>query len=206
MKIIFRIMKRNYNILVLTLLLAFASCSFTTKTFSDPNKDKLLIQVITYVLERGHFDPKEMDDAFSAEVYSDYLDALDPLKRYFYQSDINEFEKYKTELDDQIKAYDISFFNLTHERLLERIEEAKAIYQGVLAEPFDYDVVEEFSSKYEDSEYVKNKKEMKERWRKQLKFSNISNYDELVIEQESLSKEKNSEAETQEGDIKSKIL
>ncbi|WP_223032822.1 carboxy terminal-processing peptidase [Hanstruepera marina] len=197
-------MKRNYNILVLVLLLAFASCSFTTKTFSDPNKDKLLLQVITYVLERGHFDPQDMNDEFSMEVYSDYLDNLDPLKRYFYQSDIDEFEKYKTEIDDQIKAYDLSFFNLTHERLLQRIEEAKVIYKEVLSKPFDYTIDEEFSSDYDSSPYVKTKKEMKERWRKQLKFSNISNYDELVIEQENL--EKNADSQDEDSENESKIV
>jgi len=79
-------MKRKYNVLILLLLLAFASCSFTSKTFSDPNKDKLLIQVITYVLENGHFDPKDMNDGFSEGVFTDYLEQLDPLKRYFYKS------------------------------------------------------------------------------------------------------------------------
>src|SRR5690554_2573505 len=96
-----RFMKRNYKILVLVVLLAFASCSFTTKTFDEPDKDKLLIQVITYVLQRGHFDPKEINDEFSIEVFDGFLDQLDPLKRYFYKSDIDEFEKYKLELDDQ---------------------------------------------------------------------------------------------------------
>ncbi len=69
---------------MLTLLLAFASCSFTSKTFDDPDKDKMLVQIITCVLERGHFDPKDLNDEFSAEVYSDYLENLDPYKRYFY--------------------------------------------------------------------------------------------------------------------------
>ncbi|WP_109682117.1 carboxy terminal-processing peptidase [Xanthomarina spongicola] len=177
-------MKRNYKILMLVLLLAFASCSFTTKTFQDPDKDKLLIQVITYVLQRGHFDPKEINDDFSAEVYADYLDQLDPLKRYFYKSDIEEFENFKFLIDDQLKEYDISFFNLTHERLVQRIEESKAIYKEVLDKPFDYSVDEEFNSDYENMDYVKNKKQMKDRWRQQLKFSNLVNYDDLMIEQE----------------------
>ena len=86
-------MKRNINILMLTLLLAFASCSFTTKTFDNDDKDKLLIQLITYVLEQGHFDPKAMDDNFSVGVYEDYLQQLDPFKRYFHESDIRDFEK-----------------------------------------------------------------------------------------------------------------
>lgn len=184
-------MKRNYKILVLVLLLAFASCSFTTKTFEDPDKDKLLIQVITYVLQRGHFDPKEMNDDFSTQVYTDYLDQLDPLKRYFYKSDIEEFEKFKVLLDDQLKEYDISFFNLTHERLVQRIEESKVIYKDVLKDPFDYSLDEMFNSDYENLDYVKNKKQMKDRWRQQLKFSNLANYDDLVNEQETNEEKKN---------------
>ncbi|MEO8934883.1 MAG: PDZ domain-containing protein, partial [Xanthomarina sp.] len=181
-------MKRNYKILVLVLLLAFASCSFTTKTFEDSDKDKLLIQVITYVLERGHFSPKVLNDEFSSEVFDSYLNQLDPLKRYFYQSDIDEFEKFRFELDDQLKAYDIAFFNLTYGRLIKRIEESKAIYKEVLASPFDYSVNEDFNSDYKNMGYTKNKNQMKERWRQQLKFSNIVNYDDLMTAQEEAKK------------------
>jgi len=178
------IMKRNYKLLLLVLLLAFASCSFTSKTFEDPDKDKLLIQLITYVLDQGHFNPQEVNDDFSQEVFNDYLEQLDPFKRYFYASDIKEFEAYKTDLDDQIKAYDVSFFNITHERLLQRIEESKAIYKEVLSKPFDFSVAEEFSTKYDELPYVNSKKEMKERWKQQLKFSTIANYDDLIAQQE----------------------
>ncbi|WP_452229771.1 carboxy terminal-processing peptidase [Lacinutrix sp. MEBiC02404] len=191
-------MKKKYNVFILLLLLAFASCSFTSKTFDDPDKDKLLIQVITYVLERGHFDPKVLNDEFSSAVYTDYLEQLDPLKRYFYKSDIEEFEKYKTELDDQLKAYDIAFFNLTHERLLKRIEETKTIYKDILNKPFNYSVNESYSSDYEKLEYVKNKKQMKERWRQQLKFTTISNYDDLVTENIKSDKEKKALAKLEE--------
>jgi len=54
-----KLMNRNYRFLLLAMLLAFASCSFTTKKFDDPNKDKLLIRLITIVLNDGHFNPKE---------------------------------------------------------------------------------------------------------------------------------------------------
>lgn len=177
-------MKRNYKVLLLVLLLAFASCSFTTKTFSDPDKDKLLIQVITYVLQQGHFDPLEMDDNFSAEIFSDYINVIDPVKRYFYKSDFEDFEKYKLTIDDQLKVSDITFFNITHERLIKRIEEAKAIYKEVLSEPFDYSLDEVFDTDYENMDFVKNKKELKDRWRKQLKFSTLTNYDAIYSDEE----------------------
>ncbi|TDU42931.1 carboxyl-terminal processing protease [Gelidibacter sediminis] len=178
------IMKRNYKILLLALMLAFASCSFTTKTFDDPDKDKLLMQLITYVLGEGHFSPKDINDEFSEHVFKSYLDQIDPFKRYFYASDIKEFEAYRDKIDDQLKNHDLAFFNLTHQRLLQRIEESKAIYQDVLSNPFDFSVEEEINTEYKTLEYVKSKKEMRERWRTQLKFSTIANYDDLISQQE----------------------
>ena len=178
-------MKRNINILLITLLLAFASCSFTTKTFDDSNdKDKLLIELIIHMLEQAHFEPKEMNDEFSSNVFQDYLNQLDPYKRYFYQSDIKEFSVFKTELDDQLMAYELTFFNLTHERLLTRIEESKELYKEVLKTPFDFTLNEEFNTDYEQQNYVSSIKEMKERWRQQLKFSAIAAYYDIINTQE----------------------
>ncbi len=178
------IMKRNYKILLLALMLAFASCSFTTKTFEDPDKDKLLMQLITYVLGEGHFSPKEINDEFSEQVFKSYLDQLDPFKRYFYASDIKEFEAYKNQIDDQLKNQDLAFFNLTHQRLLKRLAESKDMYKDVLANPFDFTIDEEINTEYKNLEYVTSKKEMRERWRTQLKFSTIANYDDLISQQE----------------------
>ena len=173
-------MKGNYKFLLLALLIAFASCSFTSKKFDDPDKDKLLIQLITYLLDQGHFDPKDINDDFSANVFDDYLNNIDPFKRYFYASDIKEFEAYKNKIDDQIKAYDVSFFNLTHDRLLQRIAESKDIYTQILEEPFDFSKEEKYNADYEKLTYVTSKSEMKERWRQQLKFSTIANYDDVI--------------------------
>ncbi|WP_179022093.1 carboxy terminal-processing peptidase [Winogradskyella forsetii] len=176
-------MKGNYKFLLLALLIAFASCSFTSKKFEDPDKDKLLIQLITYLLDQGHFDPKDINDDFSSHVFDTYLDNIDPFKRYFYASDIKEFEAYKNNIDDQIKAYDVSFFNLTHERLLQRIAESKTIYSDILDKPFDFSKEEDYNADYEKLTYVTNKQEMKERWRQQLKFSTIANYDDAIAQQ-----------------------
>tara|TARA_R100001369_G_scaffold38462_1_gene64196 strand:- start:55523 stop:57658 length:2136 start_codon:yes stop_codon:yes gene_type:complete len=177
-------MKRNYKFLVLVLLMAAASCSFTTKTFNDPNKDKLLIDLITYVLERGHYDAKTIDDGFSKEVYKDYLSAVDPLKRFFYKEDVETFAVYEDKIDDQIKGKDLTFFNLTHDKLLERMKEVRGIYKEILAEPFDFSEDEDINTNYEDIDYVNSRGELKERWRKQLKFSTLGNYYDSKEDQE----------------------
>jgi len=156
--------------------MAAASCSFTTKSFNDPNKDKLLIDLITYVLEKGHYDAKTIDDGFSKEVYKDYLDAIDPLKRFFYEEDVKEFVVYQDKIDDQIRGKDLTFFNLTHDKLLERMKEVRGIYKEILAEPFDFSEDEDINTNYEEIDYISSRAELKERWRKQLKFSTLANY------------------------------
>jgi len=176
-------MKRNYKVLSLLLVLAFASCSFTSKKFSNTDKDKLLIQIITFVIDNGHFDPIAIDDAFSEELFSDFIEVMDPVKRYFYESDYKDFEKHKFTIDDQLKAVDVTFFNVVHDRFIKRIEESKEIYKAILSKPFDYTIEEDFDTDYEKSKFVKNKRALKERWRKQLKFSTISNYDDILDEE-----------------------
>ncbi len=188
-----RLMKKNFKVLLLSVFVAAASCSFTTKEFNDPNKDKLLIDLITYVLDKGHYDPKDMDDDFSKGVYKDFIITMDPLKRYFMASDLKVFSEYETEIDDQIRSKELTFFNLVHDRYKERLEESKEFYKDILSHSFDYDVDETINVDYETLEYATSKRELKERWRKQLKFSAISNYYELVDEKET-SEEKEKEA------------
>ena len=173
-------MKRNFNILLVALLTAFASCSFTSKTFDDPNKDKLLLQLITYLLEEGHFQPKEIDDDLSRAVYQSFLDQIDPFKNYFLKSDIDEFEEFKTEIDNQILAHDVSFFNMVYERFLIRFEDSKDVYSKVLESPFDFNLEEVYSTNYENKTYADSNLDMFNRWRKQLKFYTISNYYDLT--------------------------
>lgn len=179
-----RFMKRNLKILVVVLLMAATSCSFTTKKFDDPNKDKLLIDLITYVLNEGHYDAREINDEFSEGVYDKYLEGLDGSKRFFYESDIKEFSAYRDKIDDQIKEKQIDFFDLTYNRLLKRSEEARNIYKEILEKPFDFSETEDINTDYSEAEYVSSEKELKERWRKQLKFSTLITYFDKVEEEE----------------------
>ena len=104
----------------------------------NPDKDKLLIEVITYVMQKGHYDPKDIDDTFSERVFENYIQGIDGQRRFFLQSDINNFKRYKDEIDDQIREADVSFFNLTYYRLIARMDQVKQFYEELLIEPFDF--------------------------------------------------------------------
>lgn len=178
-----QLMKKNLKVLFLAVFVAATSCSFTTKEFNDPDKDKVLLDLITYVLQKGHYDSKDIDDVFSEGVYTDFIDGLDPLKRYFLASDIDDFSVYKTEIDDQIKNKELVFFDLVYTRFTQRIEEVKEMYTGLLDVPFNYSVAETINVDYDNLAYVSSKSEMVARWRKQLKFSTISTYYDIIEEE-----------------------
>ncbi|MEM7187473.1 MAG: carboxy terminal-processing peptidase [Bacteroidota bacterium] len=196
-------MKKNLKVLMLCVLLAAASCSFTSEEFNDPDKDKLLIDLITYVLEKGHYDAKDMDNVFSAGVYKDFINTMDPLKRYFLASDIEDFSVYETEIDDQIRNKDLTFFNLVYDRFVERQKMASNYYIDILNTPFDYSADETIDVDYDKIPYATSKKELKERWRLQLKFSTISNYYDLVEEKQNAEKNKKEALEKGEEYIES---
>ena len=177
-------MKKNIIIISLTFILGLASCSFTSRNFDQTDKDKLLLQLISYVLDQGHFVEKEINDDFSREVFNEYLNIIDPYKRYFYKSDIEEFKKYEDQLDDKFINAEIDFFDLTYNRGQKRFNESKLIYKEILNNPFDYKIDENFNADFKSLDYVKDKSEMKDRWRKQLKFSSIETYNNLLEEQE----------------------
>lgn len=176
-------MRKSFYVVMLTVIVSAASCSFTTKDTTDPDKDKLLIDLISYVLSKGHYDAQDINDDFSREVFSDYIEALDPLKRYFYQSDIQDFQKYQELIDDQIRDKNIVFFNLTYNRLHKRMIEARALYKEILEQPFDFSKEETINTDYEKLPYAKDKEELEERWRLQLKFNALSSYYDKLDEQ-----------------------
>ncbi|PZD77763.1 carboxy terminal-processing peptidase [Mesonia sp. K7] len=182
-------MKRNYKIFLLGLLLAVASCSFTTKKFDpDSDKDEVLIELISFVLSRGHYSPKDINDNFSENVFERYVNALDPRKRYFIQEDIDKLKAYEHLIDDEIENHKIEFFKLSHQLITQRMEESKAYYQEILEQPFDFSKNETINADYEKDQFASSKRELRERWRKQLKFSTLVTYYELK-EDENLKKE-----------------
>ncbi len=176
MNTILHFMKRNYKILIVVACISMALFAFNIKSSksNDPEKDKLLLELLTFVIEKGHYSPATIDDNFSKGIYKDYIVALDPSKRFFLQSDIDEFSKFELLLDDQLLNKDLSFFNLTYDRLIKRMNESTKIYKSVLSKPFNYETDESFNVDYEKAPYSKNLTELNDKWRKQIKLSTLS--------------------------------
>ena len=166
-------MKLRSNPLFVIFSLLLIGFAITNRKFSDPNKDRLLMEVVKYVVEKGHYKKISIDDNLSENLYYSFIKQLDNQKRFFLKSDIREFEKYKYLLDDQIKDYDLSFFNLVYQRSKIRIKEAKSYYKELVYNKFNFNLNENIDLDFEKKEYARSKSEIKNRWRKQLKFSTL---------------------------------
>jgi carboxyl-terminal processing protease len=205
MNTIIQFMKRHYKIVLLVLALSIGFWSFIPKAKNDPEKDKLLLELLTYVIEKWHYNPATIDDTFSKGIYKDYISALDPSKRFFLQSDIDEFSKYELQIDDQIKNKDLTFFDLTYNRLIKRMDESKDYYKIALDKPIDYSVNEEINTDYEKAPYTKTIADLKERWRKQVKLSTLASLVEKQKVQEDIQKNKNKSPEEKLKEFKLKL-
>ena len=142
----------------------------------EPNKDKLLVDLVSYVLDKLHYDPKIINDDFSIKVFDDFIDAVDSQKRFLLKSDIELFSQFRLLIDDQINSSDITFFNLVHETLKTRIDEVEYFYEEILEVPFNFQVNEEINLDYDNLEYAENSNELKKIWRKRLKLSALDGY------------------------------
>ena len=169
-------MKKNLFTSLIAFIMCLASCSFVSKDFDTSDKDSLVIQLITYVLDQAHYLDKEIDDDFSEKVFNTFLENLDPYKRYFYASDIEEFSEYKYSIDDAFKTPNLDFFDLVYERYKKRMSESERIFNNILSNPFDFSKDEVCECDFEVLDYVQTNEELYDRWRKLLKIYVIENY------------------------------
>jgi len=160
---------------IISLIIYFEVSNFKFSS-DEPNKDRLLVDLVSYVLDKLHYDPKIINDDFSIKVFDDFIEAVDSQKRFFLESDIEMLSKYRLLIDDQINSSDITFFNTVYETLKNRIFEVEGFYEDILNQPFNFNLDEQINLDYENLNYAVNLNEQKNLWRKRLKLSTLDAY------------------------------
>ena len=148
--------------------LAFIAFGFYLKA-QDEGED-VLVKTVNVALQNYHYDPVAIDDNYSEKAFNYYLDNIDPNKRLLLQSDVIAMNKYKYLIDDETTSGSDEFFNMSLEILNRQTAATKQYFTDILAKPFDFTVEEEVDFS-EDIPYAKTPEELKERWRKYLKYN-----------------------------------
>jgi carboxyl-terminal processing protease len=126
------------------------------------------------IVAREHYRRAPLDDRLSSLILDRYLDAIDGGRSYFYASDIAEFERYRYELDDAIKAGDVEPAFAIFRRYQQRSRERMNYAIDLLAKKPDFDIDESFNFDREKEPWPANTAEMNELWRKRVKNDALS--------------------------------
>ena len=170
------------------LFFSFLLASLLFAAFYRPvdnsEKEALLIHSILDGLNRYHYSPKEVDDSFSETLFNLYLDRIDGGRRWLTQADLKALDDYKLDLDDEAANGSYEYFDLSLQLLKQGIEKTEGYTKEILAQPFDFSKKEEYQLDGEKRAYAKNDKELREAWRKMLKYETLTRLEGKLESQE----------------------
>ena len=157
---------RNTFFLIAPIL--FVGFGFYLKT-SDAGEN-ILLRAINASLQSAHYDAPAVDDDFSQKAFNTYLENIDANKRLLLQSDVDDMKVYETKIDDETKNGTYSLFDKSLEILDRQVKETEGYFIEILAQPFDFNTNEEVTFG-DETAYVTTPDELKDRWRKYLKYN-----------------------------------
>jgi carboxyl-terminal processing protease len=139
----------------------------------EPQHLKVTPLIVKY-LTNFHYQKKAVDDSLSAETLERYIDKLDPIRIYFYKSDIESFQKYRYKLDDYLvighvePAYEI--FSVYQKRMAERL---MYVFERINM-PFDFSLDEYLQIDRDNVPWATSTDQLNDYWRKRLKNEYLS--------------------------------
>lgn len=163
-------MKLRGPVLFSVVALTFLFAAFYPKAVNPEQKESMIVRTLLTFVKQLHYNPKDVNDEFSTTLYDYYLDRVDGARRFLTQEQIDQLTSYRTQLDDEAKQGTFAFFNESLSLLDAGIDKAEIYYQEILAEPFDFTTEEYFELDSEKRPYAKNDAELKDYWRKSLKY------------------------------------
>ncbi|GHA75955.1 carboxy terminal-processing peptidase [Pontibacter akesuensis] len=168
---------------VLAVILVTGSFILTKSDDVPEGKNEILIRALMQGLSQGHYQPEKVDDSFSKKVFKLYLDRLDYNKKFLLASDVAKLRQYETAIDDELRQGAFKFFDMSADLIEQRTKESKAYYKEILAKPFDFSKDEKIELDGEKLTYATSPAELKEAWRKQLKYQTLVRLVDMQEEQ-----------------------
>ena len=152
----------------LLLILFFGACAPTMADTHSRLEGENVANIIRKFL-RSHISRLPFDDAHSAEMMRRYLRRFDPGHYYFLKSDVNEFNRFSTLLDNRIRRGNIDIAFTVFDRFLMRFRRRVEKIEEVLRKSFDMNRNETFLLARNEAPYPASRGEADRQFRKRLK-------------------------------------
>ncbi len=175
-------MLKNKKLLFLIPFAALAFFSYTVITQTD--KEEAIDQFLIQSLTNSHYQPKTINDDFAEKFFKIYIQRIDYNKKFLTQDDVENLKKMQRYIVDDIKSGHFIFFNKSCDLINKRIAESQEYYTEILKKPFDFTNDETLQLDAEKLTFAKSKSDLKESWRKSLKYQTLSRIVEMKDSQE----------------------
>ena len=169
------------NIFFVVAPFIFVATGFYMK--AQDEGESILLQAVNMSLQGAHYDPPLVDDAFSQKAFDLYLKNIDANKRLLLASDTVQLVNYRNEIDNEINDGTYKLFNLSLELIQKQTKSTEGYFEEFLEHPFSFIENEEVNLG-EDMPFAKDETELRDRWRKYLKYSVLSRLHDDIIAQE----------------------
>ena len=146
---------------------------FPTFLTAKEETQKLSGSIVKSIVEQFanmHYSQKTLNDEMSKNIFSHYINRLDPAHYYFLASDINEFRVYETRIDDMLLNGDVILALDIFERFKARLSERLAMMEEFLSEDFNFNLDEKWTLDRSKLPYPESSEAARQIWRTKIKF------------------------------------
>lgn len=164
---------------VLVMVFVFANSWGSGKTEPSTRFEKILT-IVAELLEQGHFSPKKLDDEFSKQVFKTYLEQVDGEKSFLLKENVTELRKYEMQVDNEMRTGKTQLVPAFDKVFSERLAVVEGFYKEILSKPFDFTKEEKLQLDGDKRDYAANDKDLKEYWRKRLKYMTLERFAEAI--------------------------
>ncbi len=153
-----------------TLILLF-SCFKNSEGLKQTDVPRLLNQYLMM-----HVEYHKIDDELSGRIFDNYINSLDYGKYFFKASDVSDLrKKYRNSMKDYLTKGQFDFvFNIS-DLYKKRFSESMILFNSLIKNDYNFNVDEEIVIDREKVSFAADNKELKERWRKNIKLQ-LLNY------------------------------
>lgn len=151
----------------------------------DPkDKEAVVIDAVVAFMKANHYKPSDFNDEFSQLSFDKYIEYLDGSKRFFTKEDIEKLSVYRNRMDDELEVKSVALLDLSDEIATKAIERAEKYFTELKDFTFDFSKKENIELDRDKTDYAEDEKQLKDVWRKFMKYDILNRYESSKISQE----------------------
>lgn len=142
------------------------------QTLEATREHSLTTQQVIASLLRGHYESHRLDDKLSSMILDQYLQNLDATRSYFLAKDVQEFEAFRHQFDNDLNRGKLDNAFFIYNRFQQRINERLSFLLNEIethAKDYKFDVDESLEIDREEAPWATTEAELDDLWRKRLK-------------------------------------